>query len=131
RLVLLGAWASLGIAACNPHRVTENPAPPVPVPERYSMVSSGALPEKWWREFGDGDLDRLIERSLRDNLQLGAAWARLEQARAVARQSRSGRWPQGQLDASAVRRRNRFDLGEQGVFTPVINIFTISASASY
>jgi NodT family efflux transporter outer membrane factor (OMF) lipoprotein len=111
--------------------VTHNPKPPVVIPQSYGATSAGKLPEQWWRDFRDPDLDKLVERSLRDNLQLRAAWARVRQARAVLRQASSGKWPQIDASASATRRKLRFDFGDMGVITPVVNTFTVSASAAY
>jgi outer membrane protein, multidrug efflux system len=128
--LLVGALAVA--AACNPHTVTRNPAPPIAVPDAYQGGAGAAeLPETWWTAFGDEQLAALVDRSLRANLQLGASWARLAQARAVARQAGALRWPQLDATAEAGRQRLRFDFGEQGVITPQVSRFAISAAAGY
>jgi NodT family efflux transporter outer membrane factor (OMF) lipoprotein len=53
-------------------RQTEVPAPPV---------------ETWWTGFRDPVLTRIVERALEQNLDLAAAIARVDQARAVAREA--------------------------------------------
>lgn len=132
RAIVVGAAsASLVLAACSVHKVTEKPKPPVEIPESYGSTNAGKLPEQWWRDFRDPDLDKLVARSLRDNLQLRAAWARVRQARAMTRQARSGKYPQLDGNLSGSRRRLRFDFGDMGVIFPQINTFTASVSAGY
>ena len=118
--------------SCSPHRVTENPAPPLAVPASYVNPGSQPLPEKWWLEFGDADLDRLVERALKGNLQLRAAWARLRQASAMVDQAASAKWPQINLDASASRQKSRFQMAEPiGTMTNKTNQFSVSVGAAY
>jgi len=120
-------------AACSPHRVRHDPAPPVALPAVYSAPGpSGQLPERWWRSLGDPALDRLVERALRQSFQLRAAWARVRQARSLVRQARSGLWPQLDLSARAARDKQRFDLGDPiGEIRPTVDSFTLSAAAGY
>jgi len=127
------ATLALTLAACSPHRVVHNPPPPVPVPESYGTAATErATPEEWWRDFHDEDLNRLVARGLRDSLQIRAAWARLRQANAVARQAASGKWPQLSFSASAARQKNRFQLSEPiGEITTRTNQFSASVSAAY
>ena len=57
----------------------------------------------WWQAFGDPKLDEL-EKQLNDgNPDLGAAVARVEQARALAREARSNIFPTLSADAAATR----------------------------
>ncbi len=130
---LLSASLALTLAACSPHRVTHNPAPPVPVPDSYGSASTGSpLPEEWWRDFDDAELNRLVELGIRDSLQLRAAWARLRQAQSLARQAASGKWPQLSFSASAARQKNRFQLAEPiGEVTTRTNQFSASVGAAY
>jgi len=127
------APVALALAACSPHKVTRNPPPPVTVPDAYgAFTGEQPLPEEWWRDFGDQDLNLLIERGIRDSLQIRAAWARLAQARAMADQASSGKWPQVSFDASAARQKNRFQLAEPiGEVTTRSNQFSASIGAAY
>ena len=47
----------------------------------------------WWRAFDDATLDRLVERALRENLNLKIAGERLRAARALHHRARSEFWP--------------------------------------
>ena len=49
--------------------------------------------ETWWTGFNDEEMDRIIRRALSENLDLRGAVARVDQARAVARQTGSAEYP--------------------------------------
>jgi NodT family efflux transporter outer membrane factor (OMF) lipoprotein len=57
--------------------------------------------DRWWTGFHDAELAAIVERALAQNLDLAAALARVQQARAVARETGSRRLPAGSLQASA------------------------------
>ncbi|MDM8539132.1 efflux transporter outer membrane subunit [Desulfobacterales bacterium HSG17] len=61
--------------------------------------------ENWWNIFNDDLLNRLIKEARQGSYELRAAMARVQQARAVARMSRSGIFPSVSTDPSAQRRR--------------------------
>ncbi len=100
------------LAASSACRVGPNfRLPPEPVPPEWSEPavapeqppaprepSAGAL-AAWWRQFDDPQLDSLIDRALRSNLDLGAAAARVIQARGQRTIAGSALWPQ--ISASA------------------------------
>jgi NodT family efflux transporter outer membrane factor (OMF) lipoprotein len=67
-------------------RQTDRPAPAV---------------ETWWNGFEDPVLTRIIERALTQNLDLQQAIARVDQARAVARESGANLLPSGAVKGSA------------------------------
>jgi len=67
-------------------RQTEAPAPPV---------------ETWWTGFDDPVLTRIVERALEQNLDLAAALARVDQARAVAREAGAQLLPTASATGSA------------------------------
>ena len=64
---------------------------------------------RWWQAFGDPTLSELVERGLRANLDIDQAGARVRQARAALRASRSALFPT--LDASGSVSRT---VGRQG-----------------
>ena len=102
-----------GAIACGPLHVDRQPAAPVPVPEGFVGEAGDApLPETWWTEFDDPQLTALVTRSLERNFSLQGAWARLQQAEALARQAGAQKWPGLQGTASASYSKNRFFFGE-------------------
>lgn len=122
----------LGATACSPHTVTHNPTPPIETPAAYSEAASSApMPEKWWLDFGDPELERLIAAALEGNTQLRAAWARVRQSQAMARQAKAALFPQVDLSASASRSQQRFNLPMIGEQKLTSNNFSVSAGAGY
>lgn len=64
----------------------------------------------WWHNFQDPTLDAMIDRALANNITLGIAWTRIEEARAIRLGSFSNLMPQITLNADAQR-------GNQGLYT--------------
>lgn len=64
-----------------------------------------AISLEWWRELGDAQLDRLVERALQDHPDLKVAQARLARAAAGVEGADAARWPQvnGSLDLTRQR----------------------------
>jgi len=56
--------------------------------------------DQWWTGFRDPELTRIVQRALDQNLDLAAAMARVQQARAAARGAGAQRLPSGNLSAS-------------------------------
>jgi len=98
-LVAGGCWlvALLALSGCVRQRAQVRP--PVTIPEAFSAAGTAPLPQRWWETFGDARLNALVDRALAGNLTLRAAWARLDQARAVAAKAGAPLWPS--LDGSA------------------------------
>ncbi len=118
------------LAACNPHVRRDADRAPVPLPEGYAEADAAprvAAPERWWRAFDDPALDALLERAFADNLDLKQAFARVAQARALATQAGSARWPTLDLSASVGRSRG-YDFFGEAQTTDQIGL---SAAASY
>ena len=69
------------------------------VAARQTAAAAPAL-DQWWAGFNDPVLTRIVERTLAQNLDLAASVARVEQARAAAREAGSRLYPQGSLEAS-------------------------------
>jgi len=59
--------------------------------------------DAWWQGFDDPELTRIISRVMTQNLDLAAAMARVDQARAAAREAGAQLAPQGSLDAQVVQ----------------------------
>ena len=82
------------------------PETPEQVPEQFAAVADPAfLPGKadlvrWWSVFGDAQLDALIARAGRGNLDLAIAVSRVSEARARLGFSKAGRAPQVGFAAS-------------------------------
>lgn len=102
----LGLSALLALsAAC----FGETPVPKVThvveTPKTFSAKTevSGPALEAWCSDFGDAELDAVVSRAFDENLNLRAAWARLEGAAALRQQTHANMWPTLNLDASTSR----------------------------
>ncbi|QRF56207.1 efflux transporter outer membrane subunit [Variovorax paradoxus] len=116
--VLVGALVAAGCAA--PPESAER-AVPLPVAWRAAALpleapavraASAAAPDaQWWRGFGSGELDALIDEADAGSHDLAMALARVQAARAQARVAGAARWPvlSANVDASREGR-----LGGQG-----------------
>jgi NodT family efflux transporter outer membrane factor (OMF) lipoprotein len=101
-LLMAGA---LSLSACGLHDVNDNPSPLVAGNEVYSMTSGEKVATGiWYRSFGDEKLNTLIEQALAKNLTVVQALARLDQARAITKGSRSDLFPK--LDAEVSSRKS-------------------------
>ncbi len=130
-MIVLGTTTML--LACSPHKVTHNPAPPMELPDSYSAAApaqDAPLPETWWKDFNQPQLDALIAETLTGNFQLRAAWARVRQARTFVKQANSGKYPQLEVSGSAARQKSRFNLQDQ-VIVNQNNMFSASIGAGY
>jgi len=65
----------------------------VPDTWRTQPSASTSIDADWWRAFGDPRLTLLVERALRRNADIGAAVARVEEARALSRLARAQQTP--------------------------------------
>ena len=92
--------------SCAPRGVEVNP--PIKLPEKFSIEGNANLPDKWWLAFNDAKLNTLIQEALRGNFSLRTAWARLEQARAVAAKSGSPLLPSVEGSAGVSRTVQKF-----------------------
>jgi NodT family efflux transporter outer membrane factor (OMF) lipoprotein len=89
------------------------PKPSVPAAEAFRNRLAGAADEvdEWWHGFGDPLLDRLIERAGRNNLEVRKAAARVVEAEASRRGTRSALLPEVSASASAAELRGGFSQG--------------------
>src|SRR5262249_30475664 len=87
------------------------PRPPVSLPQKWIVQGAGTNSnepaEQWWAAFNDPELNSLIERAVKANLDLKLATARVAEARAQAGIAKSGVSPQVHGSASASRNRER------------------------
>lgn len=83
-------------------------------PRTGASTAPGATP--WWQDGGDAELDSLIERALRDNLDLQMAEHRIREARSLLQADRSALWPGVDASASAAR-------GQQSANAPGVSPF--------
>ena len=104
RVFLCAAAAVCGGSGCRLHSVDESADPVVSGGQAFSMSVDGVEGERrWWRVFDDRRLTDLVETALSDNLGLRQARVRIEQARALVRQSGARLFPALGVGAAAQR----------------------------
>ncbi len=74
-------------------------------PEGQSASAHGAT---WWKIFGDARLDAMVDEALAHNANLAVAIARVDEARALLGETRSGQFPT--VDAGLSRDRTQSSL---------------------
>jgi NodT family efflux transporter outer membrane factor (OMF) lipoprotein len=74
------------------------------------VAAAPAAPlDVWWTGFHDSEMSLIVERALAQNLDLAAALARVDQARAVARETGARLLPSGALQVSVSPLRQSLD----------------------
>ena len=98
----------------------------VDTPEKFSLYSEEPMDStnRWWESFQSLELSSLIDESLTNSPTIEQAWARLEQAEAVAKKAGAARWPS--LGAEAATRVTRNSLNYENV-----RIYSLGMNASY
>ena len=79
--------------------------PDLPLPDQFAdtTAASETIRADWWTLFGDTTLNALVEEALRNNQDLAAAAARVEQARAIAGVAKAALYPEINVQGSASR----------------------------
>jgi len=122
RLTTLAAAGLLALSALTGCAVgPEYKKPDAPLAASYHTASALAarkakLPapslDTWWTGFQDPVLQSIVERVLAQNLDLAAAMARVEQARAVSNEADANRLPSGSVNASVTHQRQSLNSPE-------------------
>ena len=89
--------------------------------------------ERWWTSFNDPTLDQLVDEAIAHNLDLQAAMARVQTARAQVTRAQSDLYPTVDLGAGANRSRSTQSGTNplpQG-FSPYANDYRVALEASY
>jgi NodT family efflux transporter outer membrane factor (OMF) lipoprotein len=97
--VLLGACADVSM---KPYQRPDNPAKTAWAGGRALPVAPAAMIEQdWWKGFGDPELDGLVERAVRNNVDLKILAARTRVAGAQIEEARAGSLPTLEAGAGA------------------------------
>lgn len=130
-LPLLGAALLSACAAVGPDY--ERPATSLPAQYSAASPSAEAVPtvsSTWWTLFGDATLDGLMDAARRNNTDLQAAVARVEQAEALLRETDALRGPTLDLGGAGSRQRTS-ELSVPGTGGSTFNTFRLAATTAY
>ncbi len=121
--------ASLAVAGCN----TTPTTPPVLDLPPGTVAGDATALARWWSVFGDARLDGYVDEALAHNLDLAAALARIETARAAVKLAQSDLYPSLNLAVGAARNRSS-EIGANPLpqgFSPRSSDFRVALEASY
>lgn len=106
-----------------------------PVPWQPARPLDSLPKSAWWSLFGDSELNQYEDRAMANNQNLKAATARLAEARAFARVTASGLYPE--LDAGVSGQRQRLSANRPTNGAPIVpaavtqNSFSIPFTLNY
>jgi|Deesub1362B_J571_1020462.scaffolds.fasta_scaffold00355_8 multidrug efflux system outer membrane protein len=115
-LVIITLWNCTPVKRLYPS--VETPEQFINSPKGFSVSTSN---EKWWEEFKDETLNRLVEKAIRENYDIKVAIERVNQARALLGVKGAERFPTVNLNLSVSRQRQ----------STQTNTFNINLVASY
>lgn len=106
-----------------------------PFPWQQANPLDSLTKNAWWKIFGDSELDQYEDRAMDNNQTLKAAAARLAEARAFARVTASGLYPELDAGASGQRQRLSANRATNGGLIPrtaiTQNTFAIPFTLNY
>ena len=119
---------AIALAGC---ASTPTSPPKLDLPSTTAQVQPSLA--RWWTAFGDPTLDKLVDEALANNLDLAAAMARVESARAQVLLSQADLFPTADLafDANRTRSTTRGTNPLPPGFSPYSNDFRLGLQASY
>lgn len=103
RPAALSLAAAMALSGCIVSRVDVE-RPELPLPETLPAAAQAvAMPETWWKLFGDSALDALMDEALANNADAAIAAARVLEARAILGTATADRLPTVNLEGNATR----------------------------
>ena len=114
---------ALALAGCAgfPSKQPLSPLTPVGA---YATERSFAAPaarwprDAWWKQYGDAQLDALIDEALKGSPSIAVAEARLARARSSAQIANAATLPQASANASLSQQKQSYDYLSPPAFTP-------------
>jgi len=123
------ALAALALALVGCATTPTNP-PQLDLPSTTAQAAPSLA--KWWTDFGDPTLNQLVDEALANNLDVRAAIAHVETARAQVKLSQADLFPTVDLGVNANRQRfsQQVPTLPPGI-SPIVNDYRVGLQASY
>lgn len=129
-LIALIFFLPLSMGACSPFAPAPRPVAQELLPETFSLYPVQAPDASpWWYALDSAELNQLLSRAFAGNLSLQQAWARLEQARALAVQAGADLYPDLNATGDTTHARQRRENGTTDTFTT--RNYAIGLSTTY
>lgn len=131
------ALGALGLSGCSQRPIQPYVPPVVQVPEAFSAApiegkEAGDLDlALWWESFADPTLTSLIERGLSGSLDLKAALARLQEARALRGTSTQALLPSWDASTGYTRTRNSAETPTGSFLPRYVDDFSLGADVTW
>lgn len=109
----------LGFAGCASHGDLHSQSTPLAI-----KAAAAAIDEAWWKQFGDPQLDYLIDQALSSNPDIRIAAARVRQAEAIVKFTQADSSPQLSASGSAAREK----ISKNGMIPPPFAGATVTAA---
>ena len=112
--IVFGLIAAVLTACAGPRPAAPAAAtvvPPTNWRDGTAIGAANAISADWWQNFGDPVLTRIVEKALRNNVDIAMAATRVEEARAQFALARGQQLPTVELGAGGKRERYLNDLG--------------------
>ena len=127
------ALVCLSLTGCNTFKDVFK-VPPKATPPAYSEPATAStitqIAPAWWTHFQDAELNTLVEQSLKNNHDITAAVARIEEADANLRQVGAGFLPTVNV-SSGVARQRTFAPGFNGGINPEFTLYQAAIGTQY
>jgi NodT family efflux transporter outer membrane factor (OMF) lipoprotein len=121
---------TLGVYACSPFAPASRPATYDQLPRTYALYPVEAPDTSpWWYAFDSAELNQLLNQAFAGNLSLQQAWARMEQARALAVQAGADLYPDLNIDGGTTHARQHSENGISDAYTT--RKYAIGLSSQY
>ena len=123
------AMAAFAVALAGCATTPTNP-PLLDLPS--TMAQTAPSLERWWTDFGDPTLNQLVDEALANNLDIRAAIAHVDTARAQVKLSQADLFPTVDLGVNANRQRfsQQVPTLPPGI-SPIVNDYRVGLQASY
>lgn len=113
----------------------QRPAPQCQIPDAYTEAAGETrayMPQdKWWQDFNDPALDRIVNKLVMNNPDIQQAAARVTEARATLAQVRADRYPEFNLNAETSRQQQILNPATGPAKTETYDSYSLSLPASF
>ncbi len=102
-VLILTLFTFSGILFYNCSPKYSNISLPIETLQDFNGNGDTLATDKWWEEFQDENLNRLIDSAMQSNMELAATWQQFLASRASVKSQASNKWPSIEASAQTAR----------------------------